>query len=371
MARLINENVPNFVDDAARFPRRLVTLCIDGVCIVIGALLGTSPLTVVAESSVAIKEGGRTGVTAFCLGMGFVIAMFFAPLFASIPPYATGPALIVVGTLIIGHAREIDWDDLRVAFPAFVTIVLMPLTYSIAYGVLGGILVNIALWLILGITDACLAAYRRCRGDLKGPSPGDVVSDMFQCWRNAFSDYFPGLKAEWKGCFDNRLIDRPSKRGLDKSAGSLGKALEFEADEVAEASTARRASANGDWLFLAVNDDLREGAGLEPRGPLSQRSDRSRRSSSTFGLAAAVRGGHSTLADRHGHGGAGGGGRAVSSAALRRRAQAARASSNAGAGSMSSAPSAAAAAAGGHNNNNGPAPGDPSAHDGAVGGPAV
>jgi hypothetical protein len=297
--------------------------------------------------------------------MGFVIAMFFAPLFASIPPYATGPALIVVGTLIIGHAREIDWDDLRVAFPSFVTIVLMPLTYSIAYGVLGGILVNIGLWLVLGVVDACIAGWRRCRGDLKGPSSWDVVRDMFSCWKDAFTDYFPGLKAEWKGCFGNRLVERPARKhrgggkdGDDGGGGDLSKAREFEADEVHDAKAARRASANGDWLFLAVNDDLREGAGLEPRGELSQRSDRSRRSSSTFGLAAAVRGGQSTVAERHGSANSGGG-RAVSSAALRRRVNAVRAASTVG-GSVSSA-----AAAAGNNN------GEPSMHDGAVGGPAV
>jgi hypothetical protein len=76
---------PDFIDDKARFPRRLITLCCDGVAILIGALLGTSPLAVVAESSVGIKEGGRTGVTAFALGLGFTIAMFFAPIFSSIP----------------------------------------------------------------------------------------------------------------------------------------------------------------------------------------------------------------------------------------------------------------------------------------------
>ena len=74
-----------FIDDKARFPRRLITLCVDGVAILVGSLLGTSPLTVVAESSVGIKEGGRTGITAFMLGLGFVIAMFFAPIFSSIP----------------------------------------------------------------------------------------------------------------------------------------------------------------------------------------------------------------------------------------------------------------------------------------------
>lgn len=72
------------------------------------------------------------------LGCGFVIAMFFAPIFSSIPGYATGPALVVVGTMMLGHAREIDWDDMKVAFPSFLTVVLMPLSYSIAYGVLAG-----------------------------------------------------------------------------------------------------------------------------------------------------------------------------------------------------------------------------------------
>jgi len=369
MARLINTNVPNFVDDAARFPRRLVTLCIDGIAIVIGALLGTSPLTVVAESSVAIKEGGRTGITALSLGLGFVVAMFFAPLFASIPPYATGPALIVVGTLIMGHAREIDWDDLRVAFPAFITIVLMPLTYSIAYGVLGGILCNVALWLILGVVDACLAAYRRCcRGDVLGPAPWEIVRGMFACWRDAFSDFFPGLRDEWRGCFSNRLIDRPPKEhrnGLDgggekaagEKAGELDSAREFEADEVVEAAAARRASANGDWLFLAVNDDLREGAGLEPRGSLSQLSDHSRRTSATFGLSAAVRGGRSTVADRHGgSAAAGASSRPVSTATLRRRVQAAARSSSTAPGGGSATTT--------RDTNNGP-------ENGAVGGPAV
>jgi AGZA family xanthine/uracil permease-like MFS transporter len=62
------------------------------------------------------------------LGCCFVVAMFFAPIFSSIPGYATGPVLVVVGTMLMGHAREIDWDDLRFAFPSFLTIVLMPLT---------------------------------------------------------------------------------------------------------------------------------------------------------------------------------------------------------------------------------------------------
>jgi xanthine/uracil/vitamin C permease (AzgA family) len=135
------------------------------------------------------------------LGCGFIIAMFFAPIFSSIPGFATGPALIVVGTMMIGHAREIDWDDLKVAFPSFLTIVLMPLTYSIAYGVLTGILANITLWLLFGIINMTLAAFRRDGVT----TPGKVFYGMFQCWRDAFEDFYPGLKAEWKAVFKNKV----------------------------------------------------------------------------------------------------------------------------------------------------------------------
>ena len=233
MARLINENVPGFIDDKARFPRRLVTLCIDGVCILIGCLLGTSPLTVVAESSVGIKEGGRTGITAFVLGCGFTISMFLAPIFSSIPGYATGPALIIVGTMLMGHAREIDWDNIKIGFPSFLTIILMPLTYSIAYGVLTGLLANITLWLLCGIVELTLAAFKR---DPAGRTPKQVFAAMFVCWSNAFEDFIPGVKGEWRGVFSNKVILGPG---------------EGEAKDDKQA--ARLASANGAFGFLRVN----------------------------------------------------------------------------------------------------------------------
>eukprot|EP00775_Hariotina_reticulata_P011241 gene11241-11390_t len=191
MARLINENVPGFLDDKARFPRRLMTLCVDGFTILIGSLLGTSPLSVVAESSVGIKEGGRTGITAFVLGCGFTIAMFFAPIFSSIPSYATGPALIFVGTLIMSHAAEIDWSDLKIAFPSFLTIALMPLTYRYEQSI------NLS----VRRTHVLTHSFGR---NPEGKKPGRVFYDMFQCWRDAFEDFLPGVKAEWKGVFSNR-----------------------------------------------------------------------------------------------------------------------------------------------------------------------
>lgn len=150
----------------------------------------------------------RAGITAFVLGCGFVVAMFFAPIFSSIPGFATGPALIVVGTLMIGHAREINWDDLKIAFPSFLTIALMPLTYSIAYGVLTGILANIVMWLFIGIVNMGIAAWRRDGVT----TPWSVFYGMFQCWRDAFEDFMPGVKAEWKGVFSNKVTRRARAR---------------------------------------------------------------------------------------------------------------------------------------------------------------
>ncbi|KHN25828.1 Adenine/guanine permease AZG1 [Glycine soja] len=103
------------------------------------SLLGTSPVTAFIESSTGIREGGRTGITALTVAAYFFLAFFFTPLLASIPAWAVGPPLILVGVLMMRSVVEIDWEDMREAIPAFVTLILMPLTYSIAYGLIGGI----------------------------------------------------------------------------------------------------------------------------------------------------------------------------------------------------------------------------------------
>jgi len=157
MASLINDALPGFLDWKGRWPRQMLTMSVDGVSIIIGSVLGTSPLTIFAESSVGIKEGGRTGLTAFCVGCGFAASMFFAPIFSSIPPFATGPAIVFVGALMFEHARYVEWHDIYQAVPAFLTIILMPLTFSIAYGILGGILVQLILWLFMFLLDTIRA----------------------------------------------------------------------------------------------------------------------------------------------------------------------------------------------------------------------
>ena len=134
------------MDKKGSWPRQMLTMCVDGLSIVIGSTLGTSPLTVFAESAVGIKEGGRTGLTSFIIAIGFGISMFLSPIFASIPPYATGPAIVIVGAMMFEHCRHIDWLDAKKAIPAFLTIILMPLTYSIAYGIIGGLVAHLFLW---------------------------------------------------------------------------------------------------------------------------------------------------------------------------------------------------------------------------------
>ncbi|KAK1431995.1 hypothetical protein QVD17_08843 [Tagetes erecta] len=128
-----------FADENGEFEGQYFAFMSDASSIVIGSLLGTSPVTTFIESSTGIREGGRTGLTALTVAGYFMLAFFFTPLLASIPAWAVGPPLILVGVLMMRSVVEIDWDDMKQAIPAFITLILMPLTYSIAYGLIGGI----------------------------------------------------------------------------------------------------------------------------------------------------------------------------------------------------------------------------------------
>ncbi len=112
----------------------------DATSTVIGSLAGTSTVTSYIESSAGVAAGGRTGVTAIVTGLLFFAAIFVAPLVGAIPEFATAPALILVGALMLGGASRIDWEEPRVAIPAFLTLVTIPLTYSIATGLSFGLI---------------------------------------------------------------------------------------------------------------------------------------------------------------------------------------------------------------------------------------
>jgi AGZA family xanthine/uracil permease-like MFS transporter len=121
------------------FPRSTIAYCCDAATISIGSLFGCSPVTAFIESGAGITEGGRTGLTAMTTGVCFLISIFFAPIFASIPPWATGCTLILVGCMMMRQITFVNWLYIGDAIPAFVTLVLMPFTYSVAYGLIGGL----------------------------------------------------------------------------------------------------------------------------------------------------------------------------------------------------------------------------------------
>ncbi|GAW00171.1 purine transporter [Lentinula edodes] len=142
--------------DILDFEGSTAAYCVDAFSISMGALVGTSPVTAFIESATGISEGGKTGITAIVVGLAFFVSIFFAPIFASIPGWATGGALIIVGSLMIRNVREINWDYIGDAVPAFITLIIIPLSYNIAYGLIAGILSYVAInfipWAIRKLT---------------------------------------------------------------------------------------------------------------------------------------------------------------------------------------------------------------------------
>jgi AGZA family xanthine/uracil permease-like MFS transporter len=111
----------------------------DAVGTAVGAILGTSTVTTYVESSAGVVEGGRTGLTALVVAILFFVSLFLVPLFSSIPSVATAPALIIVGVFMITPVVDIDWDDMTEAIPAFLTVIFMVAAYSIAEGIMFGV----------------------------------------------------------------------------------------------------------------------------------------------------------------------------------------------------------------------------------------
>lgn len=135
-------------------------LC-DATSITVGAVFGVPPVTAFVESGAGITEGGRTGITSITTAFLFFISLFFAPIFASFPPWATGPALIVVGSMMVKSVRSINWDYIGDAIPAFLTIAVMPLSYSIAYGLIAGVgsyaAINGIVWILEVVSGGRIA----------------------------------------------------------------------------------------------------------------------------------------------------------------------------------------------------------------------
>ena len=140
----------NMVDEKGNIYRIKQAFMADAIATTIGAVLGTSTTTTYVESAAGVAQGGRSGLTAFAVAICFAVALFFSPLFLSIPSAATAPALIIVGLLMMEPITKIPFDDFSEAIPAFVCIVMMPLTYSISNGILLGMIAYVLMNLVCG-----------------------------------------------------------------------------------------------------------------------------------------------------------------------------------------------------------------------------
>jgi len=151
-------------------PRMNRILLSDSISMLVGALAGTSPVTSYIESASGVAVGGRTGLTSVVVGILFLCTLFFAPLVQAIPALATAPALILVGALMMGALTEVDWGDPGAAIPAFLTVIMIPLSYSIANGLAFGITSYAILkivrgqasrsdWLVYLLAALCIARF--------------------------------------------------------------------------------------------------------------------------------------------------------------------------------------------------------------------
>lgn len=140
----------NMLDKDGKVPNAKQALFADAIGTTVGAMMGTSTVTTFVESASGVAEGGRTGLTALTTGVLFIVALIFSPIFLAVPPQATAVVLILVGLFMMSPILKIDFDDFTDAIPAFLTIIMMPLAYSISEGIAFGIISYVILKLIGG-----------------------------------------------------------------------------------------------------------------------------------------------------------------------------------------------------------------------------
>lgn len=143
-------NKADMLDKDGKLPRIKEALLADAVATSAGAVLGTSTTTTFVESSAGVAEGGRTGLASVVTGFLFLLSIFFAPVFCAIPSFATAPALIFVGFLMVSAVVEIDFNDMTESIPAYLCLIAMPLMYSISEGIAIGVISYVVINLICG-----------------------------------------------------------------------------------------------------------------------------------------------------------------------------------------------------------------------------
>ncbi|PCJ48895.1 MAG: guanine permease [Gammaproteobacteria bacterium] len=143
-------NAANLLDKDGKLPRLDKALLADSTSMLAGSVIGTSPVTSYIESTAGVNAGGRTGLTAVVVALLFLASLFFAPLVGSVPSYATFPVLLFVASLMMRNINHIDWEDMTEYVPAVITMVVMPLSFSIADGIGFGIITYALLKVLSG-----------------------------------------------------------------------------------------------------------------------------------------------------------------------------------------------------------------------------
>ena len=138
------------LDEQGNLPRMRQALVTDSAATLVSSVLGTSPTTVYIESATGIRAGGRTGLTAVTVGGLFLLALFLSPLAETAPVYATAPALLFVGCMMVQALNDMDWDDVTEYVPAVITATAMPLTFSITGGIGFGFIAYVAIKILSG-----------------------------------------------------------------------------------------------------------------------------------------------------------------------------------------------------------------------------
>ncbi|TGO10190.1 hypothetical protein BTUL_0142g00290 [Botrytis tulipae] len=219
-------------EETQDFEGSAVAYLVDAFGISIGSLFGLSPVTAFIESGAGISEGGKTGITAMVTGFCFFISIFFAPIFASIPPWATGSTLIIVGAMMCKAAKDINWKYWGDALPAFITLAVMPFTYSIAYGLIAGIvsymIINTTTWVLEKISGGRIVPYDK---EFKEPWTYKIKGGILPAWlvraskgKKDFWHDDPPINTSSAGSFSagdyadkSRVEPQPVTRAIDES----------------------------------------------------------------------------------------------------------------------------------------------------------
>ncbi|KAK6611159.1 permease [Botrytis cinerea] len=209
-------------EDTQDFEGSAVAYLVDAFGISLGSFVGSPPVTAFIESGAGISEGGVTGLTAVTTGFCFFISLFFAPIFASIPPWATGCTLILVGAMMARACTEINWRYLGDSIPAFLTLAIMPFTYSIAYGLITGIvtytLLNTSAWVLAKMSGGRIMPHDY---ELKDYWTYKVRGGLLPGWVRRATRGKRDFWREWD--FDAEVGDKVESVRGHKTRGSVAK----------------------------------------------------------------------------------------------------------------------------------------------------